>query len=156
MHSVLDLAGGPHGPILGVSWGLPKLGHRPYWHKLREVGGPDRPRAFVGCEDGAPRGGSRRPGTAIANAAKYNTRSLQHEVHHKASAPAEMLNIPGAGECGVNVMFRTALFPRNRARNRNTTPSPQAVFRILAGGFSPRLPLKALAAARLDRRAAVL
>jgi hypothetical protein len=46
-----------------------------------------------------------------------------------------LLNVPGFGKLGVNVMLRTGLFPHARARLRNTTPSPQAVFRILAESF---------------------
>jgi hypothetical protein len=45
------------------------------------------------------------------------------------------LDVPGLGRLGVTVMMRTALFPFNRARLRNTTPSPQALFEVLARSF---------------------
>jgi hypothetical protein len=45
------------------------------------------------------------------------------------------LDVPGLGRLGVTVMMRTALFPFNRARLRNTTPSPPALFEALARSF---------------------
>ena len=58
-----------------------------------------------------------------------------HQVTHQASRPRELLEVPGLGYCGVNVMLRTALFAHNRARLRDTTPSPQVVFEALARCF---------------------
>ena len=60
----------------------------------------------------------------------------EHQVHHRAaSSQAELLQLPGLGQCSVTVMLRTALFPYNRARMRNTTPSPVVVFHALAKSF---------------------
>ena len=54
-----------------------------------------------------------------------------HQVHHEASAAGELLEVPGLGLCGVNVMLRTALFSFNRSRGRATTPSPQVFWEVL-------------------------
>ena len=60
----------------------------------------------------------------------------EHQVHHRvASSPSELLHLPGFGQVSVTVMLRTALFPYNRARMRNTTPSPVVVFHALARSF---------------------
>jgi hypothetical protein len=57
----------------------------------------------------------------------------KHQVRHRAAlSPAELLQLDGFGPCSVTVMLRTALFPYNHARLRNTTPSPVVVFRALA------------------------
>ena len=56
----------------------------------------------------------------------------RHQVTHMAAEPDELLELPGLGHCGVNIMMRTALFPYNRARLRDTTPSPQPFFEVLA------------------------
>jgi hypothetical protein len=58
-----------------------------------------------------------------------------HQVHHQASEPAELLHLPTLGACSATVMLRTALFPHNRARMRNTTPSPVCVFNALSKSF---------------------
>ena len=64
----------------------------------------------------------------------------QHQVTHAASAQAEdLLEVPGLGRVGVNVMMRTALFAFNRARLRDTTPSPQAFFAVLHESFREAL-----------------
>ncbi len=60
----------------------------------------------------------------------------QHQVHHRVvSSQAELLQLDGFGPCSVTVMLRTALFPHNHARLRNTTPSPVVVFHALARSF---------------------
>ena len=59
----------------------------------------------------------------------------QHQVTHNAASVGDLLEMPGLGRCGVNVMARTALFAHNRARMRNTTPSPQPVFSALTRCF---------------------
>jgi hypothetical protein len=60
----------------------------------------------------------------------------EHQVHHRvASCPSELLHLPSFGQTSVTVMLRTALFPFNRARMRNTTPSPVVVFQALARSF---------------------
>ena len=55
----------------------------------------------------------------------------EHQVHHQPAAPDELWN----KMYSVTVMLRTALFPANRARNRNTTPSPISMFHTLAKEF---------------------
>jgi hypothetical protein len=62
-----------------------------------------------------------------------------HLVTHELAEDHELLHVPGLGRLGVNVMMRTALFPFNRARLRNTTPSPQALFEALARSFRETL-----------------
>ena len=49
----------------------------------------------------------------------------------------EMLHLPGpaAKQASVTIMMRTALFPLDRARLRNTTPSPIPVFQALSTAF---------------------
>ena len=73
-----------------------------------------------------------------------------HQVTHEASAPEELLDVPGLGPCGVNIMMRTALFGFDRARLRNTSPSPAPLFAALTRTFregfaSARLRLPTLA-----------
>ena len=64
----------------------------------------------------------------------------QHQVTHVASAhESELLEVPGLGRVGVNVMMRTALFAYNRARLRDTTPSPQPLFATLHRSFRQAL-----------------
>lgn len=52
-------------------------------------------------------------------------------MHHRAPDAAELLD----GNLSVTVMLRTSLFPYNRARLRNTTPSPRPFFELLAETF---------------------
>ena len=59
----------------------------------------------------------------------------RHQVTHEAAEPHDLLEVPGLGRCGVNIMMRTALFSFDRARLRNTTPSPVAFFEVLARCF---------------------
>ena len=68
----------------------------------------------------------------------------RHQVTHEATLPGELLEVPGLGSCGVSVMLRTALFPHNRARLRNTTPSPLPVFEALARCFRDGLAARPL------------
>ena len=58
-----------------------------------------------------------------------------HQVHHRAAAETELLDLGALGRCAVTVMLRTALFPHNRSRLRNTTPSPVGVFDALTSAF---------------------
>jgi len=69
-----------------------------------------------------------------------------HQVHHRLAEQAEYLQTEH-GPLSITIQMRTSLFPRNRARQRNTTPSPAAVFftvaRIVREGFAAhtwRLP----------------
>jgi hypothetical protein len=55
------------------------------------------------------------------------------KVHHQDSA--DLLSLPGLGKCSVTVMLRTGLFPHNRSRLRNVTPSPPEVFYALSDVF---------------------
>jgi hypothetical protein len=59
----------------------------------------------------------------------------RHQVTHRPASGHDLLWVPGLGRCGVNVMMRTALFAFDRARFRNTTPSPQALFEVLTRCF---------------------
>ena len=59
----------------------------------------------------------------------------EHQVLHCAADGHELLHVPPVGAYAVTVMFRTALFPYNRARLRNTTPSPSVVFERLVQHF---------------------
>jgi hypothetical protein len=59
----------------------------------------------------------------------------KHQVHHQPSDAADLWHLPEFGPCSVTVMLRTALFPHNRSRMRNTTPSPQCVFEALSKSF---------------------
>ena len=58
-----------------------------------------------------------------------------HQVSHQRAEPAELWVDPVVGPVAVAVMFRTALFPWDRSRLRNTTPSPVAFFRALSESF---------------------
>ena len=74
-----------------------------------------------------------------------------HQVTHEAALRSDdLLEVPGLGRLGVNIMMRTALFPFNRARMRNTTPSPPAVFEALNRCFRESFAAHAL---RLPTRA---
>ena len=59
----------------------------------------------------------------------------QHQVIHTEAASSELLRVPGLAELSVSIMMRTSLFPYNRARQRDTTPNPRAVFESLADTF---------------------
>ncbi len=52
------------------------------------------------------------------------------QVHHRAAADADQLNVPGLGLCSVTLMLRTGLFPYEMARLRNTTPGPVPFFGV--------------------------
>ena len=49
------------------------------------------------------------------------------------------MQLEGLGPCAVTVQCRTTLFGANRARLRNTTPSPPAFFQMLAAAFAEAL-----------------
>ena len=83
-----------------------------------------------------------------------------HQVSHQAALDGELLEVPGLGSVAVTVMLRSALFPHNRARLRDTTPSPLACFEALARCFREgmagapwRLPTLAMCQARLEATA---
>ncbi len=62
------------------------------------------------------------------------------QVFHEEAPPEEWLQLPGKGQAAakqasVSIMLRTALFPHNRARLMNTTPSPIPVFQALSTAF---------------------
>lgn len=78
----------------------------------------------------------------------------RHQVTHEAALPCELLEVPGLGPCGVNVMMRTALFPFNRARLRNTTPSPAPFFESLTRCLRDGLAAKRLRLPTLEECAA--
>lgn len=65
-----------------------------------------------------------------------------HQVHHSKASRHELLDVPGLGPCSVTLMLRAALFPHNRARSRNTTPSPVEVFEALVSEFRSALRQK--------------
>ena len=67
-----------------------------------------------------------------------------HQVTHEAAAPRDLLEVPGLGPCAVTVMMRTALFGFDRARQRNTTPSPVPLFEALARSFREAFVASAL------------
>jgi hypothetical protein len=56
------------------------------------------------------------------------------EVHHEEPHRGEVL-MWKEQKLSVAIMLRTSLFPYNRARLRNTTPSPVPVFESLALSF---------------------
>ena len=67
--------------------------------------------------------------------AGHAAKSLQltgchHQVHHRGSEEGELFH-----GVAVTVQMRTALFPNDRARQRDTTPSPRKVFFLLAETF---------------------
>ena len=66
-----------------------------------------------------------------------NLTSFEHQVSHPALEQqlqqAQLLQIPGQGECGVSVMMRTALFRAGRARLGNRPPPPQRLFELATG-----------------------
>ena len=62
----------------------------------------------------------------------------RHQVIH-SPAPEDELLRAGDERLAVSVQCRTALFPYYRARNRETTPNPVAVFRALAWAFTAAL-----------------
>ena len=68
----------------------------------------------------------------------------RHQVTHEAAQLGDLLEVPGLGRCGVNVMMRTALFAYNRARLRNTTPSPAPLFEVLTRCFREALAARPL------------
>jgi hypothetical protein len=63
------------------------------------------------------------------------------QVFHEEAPPDEWLQLPGKAGKGpsrpasVSIMLRTALFPHNRARLMNSTPSPIPVFHALSTAF---------------------
>jgi hypothetical protein len=59
------------------------------------------------------------------------------QVFHEEAPPEECLQLPGkaAKQASVTIMLRTALFPHNRARLGNSTPSPVPVFQALSTAF---------------------
>jgi hypothetical protein len=60
------------------------------------------------------------------------------QVFHEEAPPHEWLQLPGkaaAKQASVTLMLRTALFPHNRARLMNSTPSPVPVFHALSTAF---------------------
>ena len=60
------------------------------------------------------------------------------QVQHEEAPPEEWFQLPGkaaAKQASVTLMLRTALFPFNRARLGNSTPSPQPVFQALSTAF---------------------
>lgn len=62
-------------------------------------------------------------------------------MHHRAPVFASD-SLMGGGEhevYSVTVMFRTSLFPKNRARLRASTPNPRAFFECLAASFRESL-----------------
>ena len=63
----------------------------------------------------------------------------RHQVTHEKGEPDEYLEVPGLGRCSVAVMMRTALFPKNRARLRDTSPSPRPLFEVLHRCFREAL-----------------
>jgi hypothetical protein len=62
-------------------------------------------------------------------------RQASEQVHHQRASQAELLDLGGLGRCSVTVMIRTGLFPHNRSRLRNTTPSPVGFFKTVASAF---------------------
>ena len=58
-----------------------------------------------------------------------------HQVTHEAAEAINLLEVPGLGRCGLNVVARTALFGFDRARMRKTPPSPAPVFAALTRCF---------------------
>ena len=77
-------------------------------------------------------------GCRLADASEVHVRQLPGMVYlanltsfqHQVSTPpqgsqAQLLGIPGQGDCGVSIMMRTALFRSGRARK---VPNPKAVF----------------------------
>lgn len=60
-------------------------------------------------------------------------------MHHRHAGSEQHLRPEGLGPCAMTVQCRTTLFGANRARNRNTTPSPQAFFHMLAAVVSDAL-----------------
>ena len=67
-----------------------------------------------------------------------------HQVTHEAAEAGDLLEVPGLGHCGVNVMARTALFSFDRARMRKTSPSPAPVFAALTRCFREAFAASAL------------
>jgi hypothetical protein len=61
-----------------------------------------------------------------------------HQAIHEKSATCELLVLDGH-RLSVAFQFRTALFARNRSRNRNATPSPPAFFQALTSSFAASL-----------------
>ena len=68
----------------------------------------------------------------------------RHQVTHNLSQAGELLEVPGLGRLGVNIMMRSALFGHDRARQRNTTPSPYALFEAFARSFRESFALTPL------------
>ena len=60
-------------------------------------------------------------------------------MHHRPAGSEAHLQPEGFGPCAVTVQCRTTLFGANRARLRNTTPSPPAFFQMLAAAFAEAL-----------------
>ena len=84
----------------------------------------------------------------------------KHQVRHIPAVDGELLAVPRLGALSVTVMMRTALFPHDRSRLRNTTPSPVPVFRTMIRAFlqsntasSFRLPTLSECTAALDEHA---
>ena len=67
-----------------------------------------------------------------------------HQITHEACEDTDLLEVPGLGLCGVSIMMRTALFAFNRARLRNTTPSPLPFFEVLTRCFREGLAARPL------------
>ena len=60
------------------------------------------------------------------------------QVFHEEAPPEEWLQLPGKAaskQASVSIMLRTGLFPHNRARLMNSSPSPVPVFQALSTAF---------------------
>ena len=107
-------------------------------------------------EDGTRHGLGNEPGTVYFGLLT----GPKHQVRHLPAVDGELLDVPRLGALSVTVMMRTALFPHDRSRLRNTTPSPVPVFRTMIRAFlqsnavsSFRLPTLSECTAALDEHA---
>ena len=83
-------------------------------------------------------------GTRLGRSTWGQLTGPHHQVTHEAAEAGGLLEVPGLGHCGVNVMARTALFSFDRARVRKTSPSPAPVFAALTRCFREAFAASAL------------
>ena len=107
-------------------------------------------------EDDTRHGLENRPGTVYLGLLT----GPQRQVRHLPAVDGELVDVPRLGALSATVMMRTALFPHDRSRLRNTTPSPVPVFRTMIRAFlqsnavsSFRLPTLSECTAALDEHA---
>jgi len=72
-----------------------------------------------------------QPGTVFLSCSS----AFRHQVEHQYQPSADLMTFGDLENLSVSVMFRSPLFPYNRARLAASTPSPKIVFQSIAASF---------------------